>query len=141
MLVRPRISRLSFLLPLLIGSIAAQEPTFRSQTNLVLVPTLVKEGDGKPLYGLHAQESVVEDDGVEQTVQMDEGAESEPVSLVVAIQCGRRPDYQFPRIQGLGTRLDPLMSDGLTQVAVVECDSHMELKQDFTTDASVIAPT
>jgi len=138
-LLRSRIARLVVLLPLLMAGVVAQEPTFRSQTNLVLVPTLVKGGDGRLVYGLHAKDFVVEDDGMEQTVELDEEAEQEPVSLVIAIQRGGRAAYEFPRIQGLGSMLDPLMSEGLTEVAIVEFDSQVELKQDFTTDASLIA--
>jgi VWFA-related protein len=133
-----RKARLVFFLPLLMGIGAAQEPTFRTQTNLVLVPTLVKGGDGRPVYGLQAKDFVVEDDGIEQATQLDEEAEEEPVSLVLAIQRGRRAAYEFPRVQGLGSMLDPLMSEGLTQVAIVEFDSQVELKQDFTTNSSVI---
>ena len=64
-------ARLAFFLLLLMGSVA-QGPTFRSQTNLVLVPTLVKDGDGKPVYGLQSKDFIVEDDGIEQAVQLDE---------------------------------------------------------------------
>jgi VWFA-related protein len=133
-----RKARLVFFLPLLMGIGAAQEPTFRTQTNLVLVPTLVKGGDGRPVYGLQAKDFVVEDDGIEQATQLDEEAEEQPVSLVLAIQRGRRAAYEFPRVQGLGSMLDPLMSEGLTQVAIVEFDSQVELKRDFTTNSSVI---
>jgi VWFA-related protein len=133
-----RMGRRVFLLPLLMAGVAAQQPTFHSQANLVLVPTLVKSGDGRLVYGLEAKDFVVEDDGLEQVVQLDEDAEREPVSLVVAIQRGRRASYEFPRIQGLGAMLDPLMSEGLTQVAIVEFDSVVELKQDFTTNISLI---
>jgi VWFA-related protein len=133
-----RKARLVFFLPLLMGIGAAQEPTFRTQTNLVLVPTLVKGGAGRPVYGLQAKDFVVEDDGIEQATQLDEEAEEQPVSLVLAIQRGRRAAYEFPRVQGLGSMLDPLMSEGLTQVAIVEFDSQVELKRDFTTNSSVI---
>jgi len=127
-----------FLLLVLVVGVAGQEPTFRSQTNLVLVPTLVKGRDGRLVYGLEAEDFVVEDDGLAQVVRLDEEAEREPVSLVVAIQRGRRAAYEFPRIQGLGSMLDPLMTEGLTQVAIVEFDSQVELKQDFTTNAGLI---
>jgi VWFA-related protein len=137
--LRPPLARLVFLLPLLLGSVAAQGPTFRSETSLVLVPTLVKDRDGRPIYGLEAKDFVVEDEGVEQAAGLDEEAESEPVSLVIAIQRGRRAAYEFPRIEGLGSMLDPLMSAGLTQAAIVEFDSRVELKRDFTPDGSLIA--
>jgi VWFA-related protein len=132
-------SRVLVLLPFLIGVIAAQNPGFHSETNLVLVPTLIEDQNGRPIYGLQAKDFGVEDDGVAQSVQLDERAESEPVSVVVAIQCGRRAEYEFSRIKGLGAMLDPIMSSGLTQVAIVEFDSHVELKRDFTTNADEIS--
>jgi VWFA-related protein len=132
-------SRVLVLLPFLIGAIAAQNPTFRSETNVVLVPTLVEDQNRKPIYDLQAKDFVIEDDGVPQSVQLDDKAELEPVSLVVAIQRGRRADYEFSRIKGLGAMLDPLMSSGLTQIAIVEFDSHVELKRDFTKNSDEIA--
>lgn len=132
-------SRVLALLPFLIGVIAAQDSAFRSETNLVLVPILIEDQNGKPIYGLQAKDFGVEDDGVAQSVQLDEKAESEPVSVVVAIQCGRRAEYEFSRMKGLGAMLNPLMSSGLTQVAIVEFDSHVELKRDFTTNADEIS--
>ena len=136
--LRSRTARRFLVLPFLMAGMAAQEPTFRSQTNLVLVPTLVKSGDGRLVYGLQAKDFVVEDDGMEQVARLDEETEREPVSLVVAIQRGGRAAYEFSRIQGLGSMLDPLLSEGLTQVAIVEFDSQVELKQDFTTNANLL---
>lgn len=82
------------------GFPVAQEPTFRSESNVVLVPTLVKDHNGGRVYGLSAKDFIVEDDGVAQKVPLDEGADLEPVSLVVAIQVGRRANREFPRVRG-----------------------------------------
>jgi hypothetical protein len=57
----------------------------------------------------------------------------------VAIQRGRRANYEFPRIQGLRTMLDPLFSQGTARVAVVEFDSQVDLIRNFTRDASLVA--
>ena len=81
----------SFLVLVLLGATGLpQETTLRSQSNLVLVPTLVKDQQGEIVYGLQAKDFLVEDDGVEQTVRLDETPEGQPISLVVAIQRGRR---------------------------------------------------
>ena len=72
-----------------------EEPTFRTQSNVVLVPALVRDKAGEAVYGLQAKDFIIEDDGVAQTVHLDEAAESEPVSLVVAVQCGRRADFEL----------------------------------------------
>ena len=80
-----------FFVLLLSGSAALpQETTLRTQSNVVLVPALVKDQEGGVLYGLQAKNFIVEDDGVEQPLRLDEAPEGQPISLVVAIQRGRR---------------------------------------------------
>src|SRR5271167_1326454 len=79
------------------ASLLSQETTFHSQSNVVVIPALVKGAKGEIVYGLTAKDFIVEDDGVEQAVRLDEPAEGQSVSLVVAIQRGRRANYEFPR--------------------------------------------
>ncbi len=130
----------SFLvLALLGGSALPQETTLRSQSNVVLVPALVKDQQGGTVYGLQSKDFIVEDDGVEQAARLDETPEGQPISLVVAIQRGRRAYYEFPRMQGLKSMLEPLFSMGTARVALVEFDSQVELTRNFTKDASLFA--
>ncbi|HUO16769.1 MAG TPA: VWA domain-containing protein [Verrucomicrobiae bacterium] len=124
---------------LLSNRVSAQDVTIRSQTNVVLIPALVKDAQGEVVYGLSAADFVVEDDGVPQTVHLDEVPEAQPVSLVIAIQTGRRAAYEFPRIQGLKTMIDPLFTPGTVRVAIVEFDGHVRLARNFTRDESLIA--
>ncbi|MFZ0285619.1 MAG: VWA domain-containing protein [Terriglobales bacterium] len=125
----------------LANSAAAQEVTLRAQSNVVLVPVLVKDARGHAVYGLQAQDFVIEDDGVAQTVHLDEAAQAEPVSLVVAIQCGREAYREFPRIRGLSSMIQPVLDQAGTLTAVVEFDSGIELSQDFTGDEKLIENT
>ena len=128
-----------FLFPVLTHSpVSAQETTVRSRSNLVLIPTLVKDQQGEIIYGLQAKDFIIEDDGTEQPARLDEAPEGQPVSLVVAVQRGRRASYEFPRMQGLRTMLDPLFALGTAQVAVVEFDSHVKLTRNFTNDEALI---
>ncbi|HEX4783626.1 MAG TPA: VWA domain-containing protein [Candidatus Sulfotelmatobacter sp.] len=121
------------------GTLAlSQETTLRSQSNVVLVPAMVKDADGGIVYGLQASDFLVEDNGVEQSVRLDEAPEGQPISLVVVVQRGRRAAAEFPRIQGLRTMLDPLFSLGTARVAVLEFDSHVEAIRNFTTDSSLV---
>jgi VWFA-related protein len=138
-LVSLRHAATSFLiLALLCGRAFPQETTLRSQTTVVLVPALVKDQEGV-VYGLQAKDFIVEDDGAVQEARLDEAPEGQPISLVVAIQRGRRANYEFPRIQGLKTMLDPLFSTGTARVAVVEFDSQVDLIRNFTRDSSLVA--
>src|SRR5580704_7479757 len=66
------------------------ETTLRSQSNVVLIPALVKDGQGGIVYSLQVKDFIVEDDGVEQPIRLDEAPEGQPISMVIAIQTGRR---------------------------------------------------
>jgi VWFA-related protein len=116
----------------------AQEPTFRSQSNIVLVPALVRDAQGHAVYGLQAKDFIVEDNGVPQKARLDEDVEGEPLSIVVAIQTGRSAEREFPRIRGLSSMLGPILEEPRTRVAIVEFDSQVRLMQNFTPDATQI---
>jgi VWFA-related protein len=126
---------------LLCGGAVSQEITLHSQSNVVIIPALVKSANGEVVYGLGPKDFVVEDDGVEQAIRVDEAAEGSAVSLVVAIQRGRRADYEFPRIRGLSAMLDPMVEAGLGSVAIVEFDSQVQLAQDFSSNSERTAGT
>jgi VWFA-related protein len=119
-------------------TVFSQETTLRSQSNVVLIPTLVKDRDGGTVYGLQAKDFIIEDDGAEQTVHLDEAPEGQPVSLVIAVQRGRRANYEFPRMQGLGSMLDPILRQGQTRAALIEFDSAVEVTRNFTKDPSLV---
>jgi len=138
---RDNIVRLSvgFLLFLASQPTFGQEPTFRSQSNVVIVPALVRDVTGHVIYGLHATDFVVEDEGVEQTAQLDESAESEPLSLIVAIQTGRRASREFDRIKGLNSMLAPILDQPDTRIAILTFDNQLNVAQDFTADGAQIA--
>jgi len=141
---RPGIHRLLLILLLLAlpsGGASSQETTLHSQSNVVVVPALVKSATGEIVYGLAAEDFIVEDDGVEQPVRLDEAAEGSAVSMVIAVQRGRRASYEFPRIRGLGTMVDPLVQDGHGRIAIVEFDSQVQLVQDFSSNPEKIAAT
>lgn len=115
-----------------------QETTFKTQSNLVSVPTMVIGQDGNPVYGLRADDFVIEDDGVPQLVHLDDSAETEGLSLVIAVQCGRRARREFDRMKGLASMLDPALNEPNTEAALVYFDSKLNLVRDFSSDADLI---
>jgi VWFA-related protein len=129
------------LLAMFAGIAISQETTLHTQSNVVLIPALVKSAQGEAVYGLGAKDFIVEDDGEEQTVRLDEVAEGQPVSMVIAIQRGRRANYEFPRMRGLSAMLDPLVAEGRAAVAIVEFDSRVQTAQNFTGSSDKIAWT
>ncbi len=118
---------------------AQEEPTFRTQSNVVLVPVLVRDKSGSIVYGLKPDDFIIEDHGVPQTLYLDESAESEPISLVVAVLVGRRADFELPRMRGLSTMLDPVFEQPGSEVALLTFDSKVHLLETFTSDDAAIA--
>jgi VWFA-related protein len=123
---------------LVIGAAAQQDSNLRVQSNVVLVPTLVKDAAGHVVYGLTQSDFVINDDGVEQAVHLDESAESEPASVVVAIQTGRRAWREYLRMRGIGPMLTPVFDQLRSRVALVEFDSHVNLVENFSEDETSI---
>src|SRR5580700_6457231 len=139
--VRPQSFIVTFLSLILVSPAIPQETTIRAQSNVVLVPVLVKDGRGHAIYGLQAQDFLIEDNGVVQGVHLDEAAEAEPVSLVIAIQNGGSAVREFPRIRGLSAMVQPILEQEGTLTAVVEFDSGIELSQEFTGDQRLVDNT
>ena len=115
-----------------------QETTFKTQSNVVSVPTMVRAQDGNPVYGLRTEDFVIEDDGVPQLVHLDDSAETEGLSFVIAIQCGRRARREFDRMKGLASMLDPVLNEPNTEAALVFFDSRLNLVREFNNDADSI---
>jgi len=133
------VTRIFVIVVALFFSIASgQDQAIVSHANLVPVPVLVKDETGQVVYGLHASDFVVADDGVEQTVHLDEPSENAPLSLIIAVQNGRRAKREFERIAGLRAMLDPILSDTSNEAAVLTFDSKLNLVQDFTHDSGLI---
>ena len=126
------------LLLLVSGAFAQQAPNLRVQSNVVLLPALVKDAEGHVVYGLTQNDFVIEDDGVEQAVYLDESAESEPASVVVAVQTGRRAWREYSRMRGIGPMLTPVFDQLRSRVALVEFDSHVRLVENFSDDETSI---
>jgi VWFA-related protein len=120
------------------GGAASPDANLRVQSNVVLVPVLVKDAGGRVVYGLTQSDFAIDDDGVEQAVHLDDSAESEPASVVVAIQTGRRAWREFLRMRGVGSMLTPVFNQLRSRVALVEFDSEVNLVENFSEDATSI---
>ena len=96
-----------------------QSYTLKTQSNVVLVPTTVQTKHGDVIYTLKQDQFVVEDNGVPQTVHLDEDTDSLGLSLVVVVQCGRSAGYEFPKLNGIGTMIDAIAGGAPREVAIV----------------------
>ncbi|WP_420239887.1 VWA domain-containing protein [Telmatobacter bradus] len=116
----------------------ADAPTLHMNTTEVLVPTLVEKKDGDVVYGLRANDFVVEDNGVAQKIRVQEEMDTAPVSLVVAFENGGASELEFDKLAKLGPLLDLFLSDHRSQVALMGFDSDQQLIQDFTGDSEKV---
>jgi VWFA-related protein len=118
-----------------------ENPRFRGESQIVVIPALVEAADGHTVYGLQAEDFIIEDDGVDQTVQLDQSADSAQVSIVVAVQTGRRAKREFSRLGRLGAMLDDIIAEGpaTSEITVVEFDSRVRTVRGFNHDDPPVA--
>lgn len=135
-MLRAALCTLAFLSALI--SASAQDQTFTARTNLVTVPVLVEDTAGHAAYGLNADDFIVEDDQTPQLIHLEVAPESQPLSLVIALECGRRVWREFSRIGGLPSMLDPILSNPDNEAALLLFDSKLKLVEDFTTSGDQI---
>ncbi len=117
----------------------APPPTFRVSTSVVLVPTLVEQKKGEVVYGLGADAFSLTDNGVPQTIHVDDDLDTTPVSLVVCIEKGRTSELEFEKFARLAPLLNQFLGDGKGEVTLVEFDSQLEFRDDWTRDTDEIA--
>jgi VWFA-related protein len=116
----------------------AENQTLEVTTTEVLVPTLVKTRGGEIVYGLKADDFIVEDDGVAQKIRVQEEMDTAPVALVVAVELGGAGVLEFDKLAHLGPLLDLFLSDKRSRVALVGFDSTQHLIDDFTQPGEAI---
>lgn len=105
---------------------------FRVHSDLVLLPTRVQDKHGKTIYGLKAEQFMVDDNGERQKVEVDEQPDPFGLSLVVLIQCSRSAPGEFYKLRGLGAMIDAVSGAGPHEVAVLAYGEGPQLLGDFS---------
>ncbi len=121
------------------GEIRAQNPAFRTETNVVQVPVSVTRTNGRDVEGLSARDFVVRDNGVPRAVTVDIfGPRAAPISLVIAVQSAGISTPALKKIQRIGGMIQPLVIGTRGEAAVVTFDREIAWVQDFTSDPAEI---
>jgi VWFA-related protein len=114
MLVLPFVSFVSFV----VHTHAAQQPTFRTGTRLIVQTVTVKDRDGKPIEGLTAKDFVVTEDGEPQTVafveyqRVDGSREPQPAVSAASVPAAAAPEPSpAPAAPGAAQALDARYRD------------------------------
>ncbi len=113
-------------------------PTLRVSTTEVLVPTLVQMRGDQIVYGLKADDFVLEDNGKPQQIHVQEEMDTAPVALVVAVEQGGASVLEFGKFAKMGPLLDSFLTNPRSRAALVGFDSAPHLLEDFTHDADRI---
>lgn len=123
------------------SSADSQIPTLTSRSNLVLVPTLVKDSTGKVVFSLTADDFILTDNGIPQTVRVEEGALGQPLALVVIVETGGEGVVHLSDYRSLGPVLDAVIGGVKHNVAVISFDSTARLEQNFEANTDNAAET
>lgn len=109
-----------------------QDPKFAVRSDLVFLPTRVQDKKGETIYGLTAEQFMVEDNGVRQTVTIDEDPESSGLSLVVLVQCSRSAEDEMKKLKGLGVLIESITGAAPHEVAVMAYGRDHYILGDFS---------
>lgn len=108
------------------------------RSNLVFLPTRVQTRNGETIYGLKADQFIVEDNGVRQSVRIEEDPDSTGLSLVVLIQCSRSADKEFNKFKGLGGMIDEIVGEAPHEVAIVSYGEGIYTLGNFTSNSDAV---
>ena len=115
-----------------------QTPTLRTGTTLVLVPALVTTKKEEPVFTLTADDFLLSDDGVPQTLRLEDDTDRQPLALVVVLEAGGEGAGYLDQIEGLTPMIDALVGNVEHTVAVVGFDSQPALVQPFTANTDIV---
>ena len=111
---------------------SSQPFVFTTQTSVVTVPVLVRTRAGKLVFTLKSQDFAVTDNGVPQTVSLEQDTGAEPLALVVVVEIGGAGAREFDQLAPLAPMLEHVIGNVPRKIAVVAFDSQPILVQGFS---------
>ena len=109
---------------------------FRSTVPLVVAPTTVTDSKGHYVDGLTAQDLILYDNNVAQTIQMDWVIY--PIDLVVAVETGANAGAVIDKLGGSGILFTQLLAGDAGETAVISFSDEVKLHQNFTGDPDLV---
>jgi VWFA-related protein len=119
-------------------ALSAQDENFKLsvRSNLVFLPTRVRTKKGDTIHGLRPEQFVVEDNGVRQSIKIEDDPDSSPgLSLAVLVQCSRSASTEFNKLKGLPAMIEAIAGDAPHEIAVVSYGSISRVLVDFSPDS------
>ena len=111
----------------------AQQPTFKTQSPLVVVPVTVSAKNGERIWGSKDGDFQLLDNGRERQVNVEPwGTYESRVALVVVIQSSALSKAVLLKVKKVAAMLDSITGEG-GEVAVITADHEVQTRLDFTT--------
>jgi len=127
-------------LAILSASIARAQQVIRSESRLVIVPTVVLDEKGAYVAGLTTGDFQLLDEGTPRAVRVDASDTGvAPISLIVAIQSAQLSAAVLAKIRKIGAMIQPLIIGEHGEAAVIAFDEDLHIVQEFTSDPDAIA--
>ena len=114
-------------------------PAVSVRSTLVMVPVLATNGEGNVVFGLHADDFYLTDNGVPQQVSIEDDTDSQPLALAIVTQTGGDGARHLADYQGLDAMLDALIGNVDHQAALISFDSAPHLVVPFTSDTETVS--
>jgi len=109
-------------------------PTVSVRSTLVMVPVLATNAEGNVVFGLHADDFYLTDNGLPQEVSIEDDTDSQPLALAIVTETGGAGAQHLADYQGLDAMLDALVGNVDHQAALISFDSAPHLVVPFTPD-------
>jgi VWFA-related protein len=114
-----------------------KDAIIRTNVNVVIAPTTVRDKKGEFIDGLQLQDFQLYDNNKLQRITAD--VRDEPLSLVIAVQKSSNLNDILPKIQRIGSMLNDLVAGQDGEVAVVAFDHRIQVAQDFTNETEKVS--
>ena len=116
--------------------VPTSEETIRTRVDVVMAPVTVLNRHGDYVSGLQPQDFHLLDNGKEQDIHVD--VTFQPISMVIAVQANDHVEGILPKINKIGSMIQPMVTGEQGEVAVMAFDHRFQLKQNFTNDPGKI---
>ncbi len=107
---------------------------FKSTVPLVITPTIVTDARGGFIGGLTANQLMLYDNNVLQTIQVDSIVD--PISLVVLVEANSSSEAVLDKLRGSGILFADLLAADAGETAVISFAYDATVVQPFTADSS-----
>jgi VWFA-related protein len=97
-----------------------------------MVPVFVTGGDGNVVLGLNVEDFTLTDNGVPQTISIEDDTDAQPLALAIVVETGGAGARHLEDYRALDSIMDALIGNVEHSVAVISFDSTPHMIQPFT---------